>query len=107
MRAKDLNDQWGMNSLLDDKTNGFDAVMVNPLPAGIESRKDPRNETEIVNGTEVIRVRILSQAAFRNSLPYYSEAGSVGDDYSMLLEELAARGEYEVLDHPNYWVDAV
>ncbi|KAJ3054825.1 hypothetical protein HDU99_007685, partial [Rhizoclosmatium hyalinum] len=55
MYAKGLNDQWGMNSLLDGKTNGFDAVMVNPLPAGIESRKDPRNETEIVNGTEVVR----------------------------------------------------
>ncbi|KAJ3286159.1 hypothetical protein HDU79_006702, partial [Rhizoclosmatium sp. JEL0117] len=107
MYAKGLNDQWGMIKLLNENTSGFDAVMVNPLPAGIESRKDPRNEMEIGNGTEVIRVRILSQAAFRNALVYYEEAGTVGDDYLMLLEELAARGEYEVLDHPNYWVDAV
>ncbi|KAJ3058230.1 hypothetical protein HDU99_006906, partial [Rhizoclosmatium hyalinum] len=49
MKVTGLNDQWGLEKLLDDKTSGFDSVMVNPLPAGIESRKDPRHVDEVVN----------------------------------------------------------
>ncbi|ORY29933.1 hypothetical protein BCR33DRAFT_857539 [Rhizoclosmatium globosum] len=105
MLEEGLNDQYGMEKLLDDKNSGFDSVMVNPLPAGIEKRKDPRSEDKVVNA-QVVRVRILSQAAFRNSLPYYEDAGMVGDDYPMLIKELESRGEYEVFYHPNYWIDA-
>ncbi|KAJ3074613.1 hypothetical protein HDU99_001701, partial [Rhizoclosmatium hyalinum] len=106
MLEEGLNDQYGIEKLLDDKNSGFDSVMVNPLPAGIEKRKDPRPADEVVNATQVVRVRILSQAAFRNSLPYYEDAGMVGDDYPMLIKELESRGEYEVFYHPNYWIDA-
>ncbi|KAJ3282301.1 hypothetical protein HDU79_010024 [Rhizoclosmatium sp. JEL0117] len=103
MREQNLNDQWGMEKLLNNHALGFDSVLVNPLPAGLEKRKDPRNGTDVVDGTQVLRIRILSQAAYRNALPFYTVAGTVDDDYPMYLEELKNRGEYEVLYHPNYY----
>ncbi|KAI9344386.1 hypothetical protein BDR26DRAFT_932855 [Obelidium mucronatum] len=120
IRLQNLNDQWGMDQLLNNKIAStrnsntpltayqkenqrkFDAVLVDPLPAGIKERKDPRRGDTIVNGTDIIRVRILSQAAYRSALPHYADGGEVGKDNQVFLDELAVRGEREVMLHPNY-----
>ncbi|KAJ3026158.1 UNVERIFIED_CONTAM: hypothetical protein HDU68_006114 [Siphonaria sp. JEL0065] len=122
IRMQNLNDQWGMDQLLNNqiasKRNSntpltvsqkegrrrFDAVLVDPLPAGIEGRRDKRSPESVVNGKEVIRVRILSQAAYRSALPHYADGGEVGVNNQDFLDELVERGlgEKEVMLHPNY-----
>ncbi|KAJ3120433.1 hypothetical protein HK100_012797 [Physocladia obscura] len=118
MHIHNLNDQWGMDQLLnghiatirnsDDREPSslaaqrrkFDAVLVDPLPAGLTSRK--RDIRKFIDAQAAIRVRVLSQAAYRAALPHYADGGEVPDDYSEFLKELEERGEKEVLFHPNY-----
>ncbi|KAJ3202347.1 hypothetical protein HDU82_007424 [Entophlyctis luteolus] len=120
MRAQNLNDQWGMDQVLNgyigtarntdealprqlkEQQRVFDAVLVDPLPAGILKRKDARPKDALVDAQQTLRIRILSQAAYRAALPHYSDGGVVGDDYDVFVAELKVRGEKEVLFHPNY-----
>ncbi|KAJ3377551.1 hypothetical protein HDU84_008526, partial [Entophlyctis sp. JEL0112] len=120
MRAQNLNDQWGMDQVLNgyigtarntdealprqlkEQQRVFDAVLVDPLPAGILKRKDARPKDALVDAQQTLRIRILSQAAYRAALPHYSDGGVVGDDYDVFVAELKVRGEKEVMFHPNY-----
>ncbi|KAJ3192497.1 hypothetical protein HK101_006387 [Irineochytrium annulatum] len=156
LRSRRLNDQRGIVQLLNG--DELEAVLVDPLPAGMRRRKpflpaarpiaggggggngpsgwsliaqwfgmggnrdvgpsfdntadeieSPVKPEELypplpasdVDG--VIRVRILSQAAYANALPEYAPIGTRGPGFHRYREELEERGEREVLYHPNYW----
>ncbi|KAJ3159507.1 hypothetical protein HK101_001048 [Irineochytrium annulatum] len=133
LRDLNWNDQWGVDGLLNGDM--FEAVMVDPLPAGIKERKPfVRGKTEAelraeeekqkaeeeqkkvgsrkrwwkrvensVDPDKVMRIRILSQAAYTNALVQYAPVGTRGPGFHKYVKELHERGEKEVLYHPNYW----
>jgi hypothetical protein len=64
LRDLNLNDQWGMNDLLNGKVEGAaPSVLVDPLPAGLTRRFEPPAIT-----SDMLRVRILDQAEHPNGV---------------------------------------
>ncbi|KAJ3106938.1 hypothetical protein HDU97_005219 [Phlyctochytrium planicorne] len=111
IRDVKMNDQWGMDYLL----NQVPLVLVDPLPAGIKFRKQHTNLDslstqynepwrKLFTWRNPLRVRILSQAAYANSMSSWAKVGTRGPDYEKLVKELHERGEKPVSYHPNYWI---
>ncbi|KAI8838665.1 hypothetical protein BC829DRAFT_37407 [Chytridium lagenaria] len=77
------NDQWGLDNILNHEAS---SIMIDPLPAGIKSRK-PLNKTNIDSNWDPIRVRILSQLAYANAMPQWAP-GLRGEGWEKYTDEL-------------------
>ncbi|KAJ3160094.1 hypothetical protein HK101_000949 [Irineochytrium annulatum] len=89
----------GLNNLL----NGlrFDSVLVDPLPWGVQARRKGWIDAVWwgwVRKEDVVRVRVLSQAAYSIGLERYVVEGEKGgDEFGWMRDGLAMRKEKEVV----------